>query len=137
MVGRSPSKNRSGASVRRLVLERSINYPFLGKVAQAQQEQWLVRRVAGLAFAFRALGFWMEFGVGRRHLRRSYFQWISVWLDDGQSGGVPRDSVEGMIEFKLLVHDLDGSSQDVDISPGIVTPKGGLVKSQAPLDVVE
>lgn len=48
-----------------------------------------------------------------------------------------RDSVEGMIEFKPLMHDLNGSSQDVDISPGIVAPKGRLLKSKAMLDVVE
>jgi|TARA_B110000305_G_scaffold153811_1_gene170457 hypothetical protein len=58
-------------------------------------------------------------------------------LDNGQSGGMPRDSVEGIVEFQALVHDLDGAPKDVDISPGIVTSKRGLLKPESILDVIE
>ena len=57
--------------------------------------------------------------------------------DDGQSGGMPGNSVEGIVEFQALVHDLDGAPQDVDVSPGIVTSKRGLLKSEATFDVIE
>lgn len=57
--------------------------------------------------------------------------------DDGQAGGMPGDSVEGIVEFQALVHDLDGAPQDVDISPGIVTSKRGLLKPEATFDVIE
>ena len=70
-------------------------------------------------------------------VRRYCLERIPDRLDDGQSCRMSRNSVEGMIEFKLLVHDLDGASEDVDIAPGIVAPEGGLLKSQAMLDVVE
>jgi len=57
--------------------------------------------------------------------------------DDGQAGGVSGDSVEGVVEFQALMHDLDCAPQDIDISPGIVTSKGGLLKPEATLDVIE
>lgn len=50
---------------------------------------------------------------------------------------MPGHSVEGIVEFQALVHDLDGAPKDVDISPGIVTSKRSLLKPEAILDVIE
>ena len=50
---------------------------------------------------------------------------------------MPGDSVEGIIEFQMMVHDLDGAPKDVDISPGIVTSKRGLLKPEPVLHVIE
>ena len=57
--------------------------------------------------------------------------------NDGQPGGMPGDSVEGMIEFEVPVHDLDRTPQDVDVSPGIVTSKRGFLKPETTFDVIE
>ena len=50
---------------------------------------------------------------------------------------MPGDSVEGIVEFQALVHDLDGAPKNVDISAGIVPSKRGLLKPEAILDVIE